>query len=100
MKRAALEAYKDIKGLLLDRRVSFSTKLLLRGVHTNQTRKLEDMYQSVEKEVVQEADGRRRKSEEELSQRLAHIKQQMVREQEHWMVTLEYQTKQWSEEIT
>lgn len=100
MKRAALEAYKDIKGLLLDRRVSFSTKLLLRGVHTNQTRKLEDMYQSVEKEVVQEADGRRRKSEEELSQRLAHIKQQMVREQEHWMVTLEYQTRQWSKEIT
>ena len=100
MKRAALEAYKEIKGLLLDRRVSFSTKLLLRGVHTNQTRKLEDMYQSVEKEVVQEADGRRRKSEEELSQRLAHIKQQMVREQEHWMVTLEHQTKQWSEEIT
>ena len=100
MKSTILEVHKDIKALLLDRRVSFSTKLLLRGVHTNQTRKLEDMYQSVEKEVLQEAEGRRKRSEEELSQRLAHIKKQMVREQEHWMLMLDYQTKKRTEEIT
>jgi len=100
LKQSRLEVYKETKSLLLDRRVNFSTKLLLRGVRTVQTRRLEDMYQSGEKEVLNEAESRRRKEEEELSQRLAHIKQQMVRKQEQLMVTLDYQTKKWTEEVT
>ena len=99
MKWARLEVHKDVKALLLDRKMSFSTKLLLRGVHANQTRKLEDMYKSGEKEVLQEAEGRKMKREEELSQRLSHIKQQMAREQEHWRVSLNYQMKEWTKEV-
>ena len=99
LKKARLEVYREIKALLLDRKVSFSTKLLLRGVHVNQTRKLEDMYQSGEKEVLQEAEERRSKREGELSQRLTHIKQQVEREQEYLRATLDCQKEEWTEEV-
>ena len=94
MKQLLVKRHNEINQSIADKKNEFSTKLMLRGVHLKQTRKLEDMFTNLLEENDRELREWKGKIELETISKLKHIVNMALTDANIGSETLKYFKKE------